>query len=126
MSDNKKDLFLIDYSDKSFIVNGNDTLKYSEDLVKLGGKYIYLNIGYNWLFSLPRKKSLEKYIKTGVIEKFEYSKEEIKKFKLQNNNYNFNNINSFIMELKNCFKENEFYEGKNIINTILQLEDYYK
>lgn len=124
-----KNLFIIDYSDKSFIVKGDDTLKLSKDLENLGGKYVSLNIGYEWLFASIRKESVELYIKTGTIKRYEYSKEEIKKFNTNDNNcrsyYNNSKMTSFFNEFRNCFDIDKNYSGKEIFKTINYLQEYY-
>ena len=42
-----------DYSEKSFVVYGNDTKKYKEDIKKLGGRFNsnLKDLGPGWIFS---------------------------------------------------------------------------
>jgi hypothetical protein len=51
-----------DYSDKSFVVHGENTKKYINKLKELGGKYnSNLKMGPGWIFSKDKKEKVEEY-----------------------------------------------------------------
>lgn len=56
-------LTLEDYSDKSFVVRGEDTKKYKEELKNLGGRFNKnLNGGSGWIFSNKRREEVESFL----------------------------------------------------------------
>jgi hypothetical protein len=56
-------LTLEDYSDKSFVVRGEDTKKYKEELKNLGGRFNKnLNGGGGWIFSNKRREEVESFL----------------------------------------------------------------
>ena len=123
-------LYILDYSEKSFVVMGN-VIKHSDALGKLGGKYTPLKIGTHWMFPKIKKESVEQYIQTGEIKPYKYSEEEIAKFRERDakkttdqNDYQRSLIRLF-GELKGAFDQSEDYEGSTIINVIEQLQDKY-
>lgn len=62
------DIFISDYSPKSFLVLGN-TLSHANALGKLGGTHTELrNMGLQWLFAGYKKDSVKKYIEEGIIQ----------------------------------------------------------
>lgn len=63
-----KSLNIKDYSDKSFVVHGEDTKKYKEEIKKLGGKFNsnLKDIGAGWIFSNKNKEKVEEFI--SVVE----------------------------------------------------------
>lgn len=69
-----------DYSDKSFVVRGSDTVKFKDTLKELGGKWnSMLKNGGGWIFSNIHKEKIEKFI--NIInfknkEKFEEKKSD--------------------------------------------------
>jgi len=69
--ENKVELYLDTYSDRSFVVRGTSTKSYKENLKKLGGKWnSNLKDGEGWIFSIKRKEEVEKFIKetmTGLL-----------------------------------------------------------
>ena len=51
------------YSDKSFVVRGSDTIKFKDTLKELGGKWnSMLKNGGGWIFSNIHKEKIEKLI----------------------------------------------------------------
>jgi len=59
------DITIKDYTDNSFIVEG-DTRKYKEDLKKLGGKYnSFLKNGPGWIFPKTNENNVKSFIKKG-------------------------------------------------------------
>jgi hypothetical protein len=59
------DIKIEDYTDRSFVVNG-ETRKYKEDLKKLGGKYNgNLKNGPGWIFPKSSESSVKNFIKEG-------------------------------------------------------------
>lgn len=62
----KKDgnmLTIIEYSDKSFIVSGENTKKYIEILKELGGKWNpNLRDGPAWIFSNKQREKVEEFV----------------------------------------------------------------
>jgi hypothetical protein len=117
---NKGNIYIVDYTVNSFLVLG-DSLGHSSELLKLGGLWKDdLKIGSAWLFSIIRKESVENYIKTGTIKKYEYSDKDLEKFKgnkqlLINTKY----------RLKLAFTKDGLYSKKEIIRIIdLIIEDY--
>jgi len=123
-----EDLYISQYTDKSFVVLGN-TLNHSKALVSLGGSYnTGLRIGQGWVFAKFRQESVEKYIKTGEVVPYDYSKSD--KF-----NYNqkqvivkddTDKIKLIFNELRNAFDLNNDYEGSSIIDVINQFEAKFK
>lgn len=117
---NKGSLYIVDYTINSFIVLG-DSLGHSNELTKLGGTWVdNLKIGSGWLFAKIRKESVENYIKTGEIKKYEYSEKELEKFK--------GNKKLLIIvknRLKLAFSKNEIYSKKEILRVFdLIITDY--
>ena len=56
---------VINYSEKSFVVTGDETKKYKEDLKKLGGKWnSNLSCGGGWIFSNKSKEEVEKFVES--------------------------------------------------------------
>jgi len=51
------------YSDKSFVVRGKDTIKFKDTLKEFGGKWnSMLKNGGGWIFSNSHKEKIEKFI----------------------------------------------------------------
>lgn len=56
-------LIIEEYSDKSFVIRGEDTKKFKDTLKELGGKWNpSLKDGSGWIFSNTRKEQLEKFL----------------------------------------------------------------
>lgn len=66
--DNKPNVQIIQYSEKSFVVKG-DTKPIKDDLKELGGMWFKKECG--WLFSNKRRESVEAYLNGGTIKKTE-------------------------------------------------------
>lgn len=63
------DLITEDYTEKSFVVRGNDTRALKDSLRDLGGKYnANLKGGPGWIFSLKKRPEVEAAIKTLKVE----------------------------------------------------------
>lgn len=121
-------LFITPYTERSFVVMG-DTIDHSNALVALGGKYnTGLRIGQGWIFAKVREESVQKYIDTGEIEPYVYSKEDQNKFEQRNGGSGGGGIGekqlrTIFRELREAFDTNEDYEGTSIIDVIYQLEE---
>jgi hypothetical protein len=64
---NKKNINITEYSDKSFVVRG-DIGNITEDLTNLGGKFNNrLRGGEGWIFSKSKQANVEKYKQNGVV-----------------------------------------------------------
>ena len=56
-------LIIEEYSEKSFVIRGDDTKKFKDTLKELGGKWNpSLKDGSGWIFSNARKEQLEKFL----------------------------------------------------------------
>jgi len=56
-------MIIQDYSEKSFVVRGDDTIKFKDTLKEFGGKWnSSLKDGPGWIFSLLHKEKIEKFI----------------------------------------------------------------
>ena len=73
-TEEKTDLILKDYSEKSFVVSG-ETKKFKEELKSLGGKWnSNLKEGPGWIFSNKRKEKVQKWLNNEpVSSESEYS-----------------------------------------------------
>lgn len=127
----KYNLYIMDYSEKSFVVMG-DVINHSNALASLGGKFCYnLKTGQGWLFTKVKKESVQKYIDTGEIVPYQYTDEEKQQFrdreaqKLQQKNDDKREMIRLFGELRGAFEPLEDYEGSSIINVIKQLQDKY-
>ena len=58
-----------DYSEKSFVVYGNDTKKYKEDIKKLGGRFNsnLKDIGPGWIFSNKNREKVGAIFRSNKI-----------------------------------------------------------
>jgi len=120
-------LIITPYTEKSFVVLGN-TLDHADALTQLGGSYnSNLRIGPGWIFAKIREKSVKYYIETGEIKKYEYSNEEKEKYRTSPNTVNTNKVElkKLFGELRNAFKEDCDYEGKDIVELIIKFEQKY-
>lgn len=117
-------LFLIPYSEKSFVVTG-DTIKHANALQKLGGRYNpSLKIGCGWIFCNQRKEIVEHYIKTGEIKFIKI--EPTKKIESPKKNEKSElDLASIFFDLKNGFDEGEDYTGASVLEFISQIQDKY-
>ena len=64
----KNDIYIEDYTDKSFVLLGN-TRQYKEDIKKMGGKFNQ-NLRDNkigWIFPMGKKSEVEDYIQNDKI-----------------------------------------------------------
>jgi hypothetical protein len=114
-----RDLFVMPYTDKSFVVTG-DTINHTRALVELGGKYnAQLRIGQGWIFAKPRQNSVEKYIATGEIEPFVYSTTT---YERKNNT---EEVRQIFKEFRGAFDDDKDYVGSSIIEVISKLEEKY-
>lgn len=60
-----------DYSDRSFVVRGEKTIKFKKELLELGGKYNpNLKNGAGWIFSTKIKENVLKAL--GEMEEYVY------------------------------------------------------
>lgn len=116
-------LTVADYTDKSVVVIG-DTVKHSDALGKLGGKYNPgLRIGPGWIFTKNRKESIEKYIETGIVEPFAYSQNFKDSFKkVEKSSFDESKIRKIFQNLREAFDIDNDYDGQSIIDVIYQLE----
>ena len=56
------EITLENYSEKSFVIRGKDTIKFKDTLKEFGGKWnASLKNGGGWIFSNTRKEIIEKY-----------------------------------------------------------------
>jgi hypothetical protein len=56
-------MIIQDYSEKSFVVRGEDTKKFKDTLKEFGGKWnSSLKDGAGWIFSSIHKERIEKFI----------------------------------------------------------------
>ena len=119
------ELYIIHYSPKSFVVLG-ETLDHTDALMRLGGKYTELRNLSNkgWLFAKIREESVKKYINTGEIEPYVYSKEDRAKFEKQKEDPELK-IKKIFRELKEAFDIGADYEGVAILDVIAQFEKQY-
>ena len=55
-----------DYSEKSFVVYGDDTKKYKEEIKKLGGKFNsnLKDVGPGWIFINKNREKVDDFFKT--------------------------------------------------------------
>ena len=114
---NFSDIYISDYTPKSFIVLGN-TLSHANNLRKLGGDIKQLNnMGQQWLFAGYRKASVQKYIDEGVVEPAKWSGESKKNDKVD--------LNRMFEEFKNAFDKDSEYTGESIIEVIESLKQKY-
>ncbi len=123
------DLYILNYTERSFVVMG-DTLNHSNALVTLGGKYnTNLRIGNGWIFAKVREPSVLKYIETGEVEPYVYSKEDQARFEkraaenAESNGITEQHLRKIFQEFREAFDTNEDYEGHSIIDVIYQLEN---
>jgi len=71
---------LQNYSDKSFVVRGEDTIKIKDTLKYIGGKWnSSLKDGGGWIFSNNNRKRVEKLLEVLNDEKSEKSSPSVKK-----------------------------------------------
>lgn len=114
------DLQLVEYSEKSFVLLG-DTIDHASNITKLGGTYnTRLKCGPGWIFSNTRKESVKKYLDTGKVEPYVYTKED-------KNKYAKNLETSKIFkDLINAFDSDCEYSGESIIDAIKQVQKKYK
>lgn len=116
------DLYITDYSAKSFVVMG-DTLSHSGALTTLGGTFNpNLKIGNGWIFAKIRKQSVENYIDTGDIVPYVYTNQDKSKYNTPAPNAQ---LRAIFKEFRYAFNADEQYEGISIINVIYQLEEKY-
>lgn len=124
---NTPNLTITIYSAKSFIVMG-DTLKHSDAMTRLGGKYTQLKIGLAWLFSNVKRPSVEHYIETGEICPHTYTHEERQKFEQRGTNMGAIDsikLQQVFSDIRNAFDVNEDYEGASILDVIDQIENIH-
>jgi hypothetical protein len=58
-------IILEDYSDNSFVLQGEDTKKYKDKIKELGGKWnSNLKIGPGWIFNIKNKESVKEWLTT--------------------------------------------------------------
>lgn len=58
-----------EYSEKSFVIRGDDTKKFKDTLKELGGKWNpSLKDGAGWIFSNTRKEQLEKFLEVLIMK----------------------------------------------------------
>ena len=111
-----KSLIVSNYTEKSVVVTG-DTISHSNELKKLGGKYNpNLKIGPGWIFSKTREPIIQKYIETGEIEPYKPIAAP------KSDSFSFTHI---FEDLKNAFKDDEDYNGKDVLETIRKIEEKY-
>jgi hypothetical protein len=66
------------YSDKSFVVRGSDTIKFKDTLKEFGGKWnSMLKNGGGWIFSNIHKEKIESFINIINYTREEKNKEEL-------------------------------------------------
>ena len=124
---NTPNLTITIYSAKSFIVMG-DTLKHSDAMTRLGGKYTQLKIGLAWLFSNVKRPSVEHYIETGEIRPHTYTQEERQRFDQRGTNVgtiDSTKLQQVFADLRNAFDVDEDYEGASILDVIDQIENIH-
>ncbi len=126
------DLYIMPYTERSIVVMG-DTQNHSNALVTLGGSYnTNLRIGQGWIFAKIREDSVQKYIETGEIHPYVYSKEAQAKFGNKPNNVaagvsgvSEQQLRKIFREFRDAFDADEEYEGSSIIDVIYQLEEHH-
>lgn len=70
-------LLLKDYSERSFVIYGDDTKVHKDMLKELGGKYnANLSIGKGWIFSKKSQDKVEEWLKTVCDYKKEISNKD--------------------------------------------------
>lgn len=74
----KKNMNISVYSEKSFVLHGEDTKKYKEEIKKLGGKFNsnLKDIGAGWIFSIKNKEKVEEFLNIFSSEKVETKSDE--------------------------------------------------
>lgn len=125
------ELFILQYTPKSIVVMGN-TLSHSDALVSLGGTYnTGLKIGPGWVFAKIREESVQKYIDTGLVEKYVYSNTEKSKWNKVNTPapptqaVDNKKLHTIFQQMRDAFDPNEEYDGHNIIDVVNQLENIH-
>jgi hypothetical protein len=72
-------LTVSDYTDKSVVVQGEDTRKYKEELKNIGGKYnANLKTGPGWIFPKNKEHEIKDFIESAKEGIKEITKEGIK------------------------------------------------
>lgn len=72
-----------DYTDKSFVLFGDDTKKYKDCIKEMGGKWnVNLKIGPGWVFSSNQKDTVREWLKstnesTPIINKKDWMRNNI-------------------------------------------------
>lgn len=98
-------IYIKTISPKAFLVCGRGISCHIKNFVILGGKETIdkFTNEYCFLFSEARRESVQRYINTGEVKRFEYSKEQIEKFKKETDKKRSNNLQKKLT-LKRVFK----------------------
>jgi len=122
----KTQLYLADYTDKSFVVTG-DTLEHSKALLELKGTFNpKTKLGPGWIFSKARKESVENYINTGTITPFVFDKSKFNGFsKSSKDKSSAEILEPVFKDLSLAFEAELEYTGDSILDTIQKIKDKY-
>jgi hypothetical protein len=106
-------IIIKDYSDSSFVLQGEDTKKYKDKIKELGGKWnSNLKIGPGWIFNIKNKESVKEWMQsvsieenqTSCIEKISISEDN----KNQGENIFENIVNSFALYLMDKIEDIDY------------------
>lgn len=111
-------LFINDYTEKSIVITG-DTISHSKQLKELGGSYNpKLKIGAGWIFSKARKESVENYIKTGKVERFQFDKSKFSSAEEKQDE----KLEKAFSLLLSAFESDAEYDGEDVLETIKKVQ----
>jgi len=123
----KTQLYIADYTDKSFVVTG-DTIDHSKALLELKGTFNpKTKLGPGYIFSKARKESVETYINTGTITPFVFDRSKFNGFlsKSSKDKSSEKILEPVFKDLSLAFEAELEYTGDSILDTIQKIKDKY-
>ena len=119
------DIYISDYTPKSFIVMGN-TLSHANNLGKLGGKPAPLGqLGTQWLFAGYRRESVKNYIETGQVVPAKWTGATTSSTAPSRGSSARPDYSGLFEEFKNAFEKDAEYTGESILEVIQLLQQKY-
>ncbi len=122
------DIYISDYTPKSFIVMGN-TLSHANNLGKLGGKPAPLGqLGTQWLFAGYRRESVKNYIETGQVVPAKWTgatNSSTSTTPGRGSSGPRPDYSGLFEEFKNAFEKDAEYTGESILEVIQLLQQKY-
>ena len=104
-----------DYSERSFVVYGEDTKKYKDKLKEFGGKYNpNLSVGVGWIFGKKNREKVDNWMNGEEEDGVKETSNEIKYEELRTENVRLQKINDELnMEIKRLNKMLDFSDYKS-------------